>query len=957
MTAEAPSDEVRSGTRAPDSRALPSGTTLRFGVLLLVMVVASVGALDRALQGWFGSAGSEDCWIAAGFDPKGDPHRNFQVQMDALDRPGCFYADDGLFLYWRGVTGTAVVLLVAFAVYWWLPWWRRRSSRLKKLAPGAEDDGIRAELAGLVEDARVRPAPDFMVFASPGTGASVFGRPGRRTVRLDAGLLAVRDSGSGRFKAVVLHELAHLKNRDVDIAYAVVALWRAYLGLVVAPYLLLYFVPSLIAAPQYVGFSEAMQALSLPGLARDLATSVLLLLLVPLAKSDALRHRELYADATAVALGADRGVWESEAARTPARRGAGTVRALLAPWRAHPSWRQRELALGDPAALFSLGAAQMFLIGCAALVTANALTRFWDGLLMVRLISVPVALIVTFAVWRALLYTKDNGGRKQPGGLRSGLWLGVGLTVGELISGLGPLGQWVPERWELSLVLVPAAVAYTAWIALCGRLQLRFNGRPRVLIWPSALAAVLLAVVALSWWTQSGSFYVAGEDQWLREQFTRALAVDSPTTWVSRDGQLAVLATMTLLLLDLAFHKTSLIMALVLWALPLLLWVWQTGGRRGSGLAGTLAAGLVGGAVTAAGLLGLLAYLRSWHQPLALRDTGFDVAFGLGARGVVWLGTLMTALAVVILVRHERLLRAVVAAAVAQTVAVAAGFLVSATWGCLGPLSITAAPCAWKPGAAWAWTAPLAKSALPAVFGALLVAAVVLGAMHLAGVRDRPVTAAPEPAPDPDLTAQRSKPVLYRAATVTGSVLLVLAAVIVGERAFSAPGTPPVARHVPVPAPVPPKESTDPHVRARQALAWLRETKGTNLAVLSDYGAYGKERQAMLRTARSPAPPAPAEAVRFRGVCTALAADALRAQRGVPYPDPVVQRTWSSALHTTRQAAAACLAWLPPGGMHSSGARAVARLDDGLDATTKAMEPIMARLADAKRYWPEEFQQ
>jgi hypothetical protein len=555
-------------------------------------------------------------------------------------------------------------------------------------------------------------------------------------------------------------------------------------------------------------------------------------------------------------------------------------------------------------------------------------------------------LIVTVAVWRALLYTRGRTDREQPSGLRSGLWLGLGLTVGELVSGLGPFGQWVPEHWELSLVLVPAAAAYTAWIALCGRLQLRIGGRPLLVILPSALAAVLLAMVGLSWWTHGGTFYVAGEDQWRTDQLAHAIAFDSLTTWVGHDKQLAALAASDLFFLELGYRKAAVCMAFVLWAFPLMLWMRQSKGRRGKGLAATLVAGLAGGAVTIAGMLGLMAYLHSWRQPLALRDSGFDVAFSLGSQVVVWIGILLTSLTVAALVRREQLLRAVSAAVVAQSVAVLAGFAITTTWGCLGPLRVSAAPCTWQPDVAWTWSASLARSTIPSVYGAALAATLVIGVVRATGTRKRPGTIPAPPRPSSRLHA---------AATMTGVTVLTLTALLISERAFSAPRAPQEGATRAAPAPVPPKQSTDPHVRARQALAWLRKTKGTHLKVLSDYVKYGKERKAMLSAARRPSPPVPAEATRFRIVCTTLATDSRQAQGGLTYPDPVVQRDWSSALRRTELASATCLDWLSPGGKLNSGAQAIAALDSGVNETTRALQPIMARLKDAKQYWPDEF--
>ncbi|GII91932.1 hypothetical protein Ssi02_21630 [Sinosporangium siamense] len=53
-----------------------------------------------------------------------------------------------------------------------------------------------------------------------------FGRAGRRSVRLDAGLVRTFSTDPAGFRAVVLHELAHLGNRAIDLTIAV---WRAFL--------------------------------------------------------------------------------------------------------------------------------------------------------------------------------------------------------------------------------------------------------------------------------------------------------------------------------------------------------------------------------------------------------------------------------------------------------------------------------------------------------------------------------------------------------------------------------------------------------------------------------------------------------------------------------------------------------------------------------------------------------
>ncbi len=60
------------------------------------------------------------------------------------------------------------------------------------------------------------------------TGLS-FGRPGSTSVALMGGLVTRQFADPPAFRAVVRHELAHLRNRDVDLTYATLSLWYAFL--------------------------------------------------------------------------------------------------------------------------------------------------------------------------------------------------------------------------------------------------------------------------------------------------------------------------------------------------------------------------------------------------------------------------------------------------------------------------------------------------------------------------------------------------------------------------------------------------------------------------------------------------------------------------------------------------------------------------------------------------------
>ncbi|MFF4243622.1 M48 family metalloprotease [Streptomyces sp. NPDC001822] len=89
---------------------------------------------------------------------------------------------------------------------------------------------LRPLLDELVATAGLARPPRFVVASAAVTASAVvFGRWRRPTIRLDGGLVATSDTQRDRFRAVVLHELAHVRNGDVGVTYFTVALWRVFL--------------------------------------------------------------------------------------------------------------------------------------------------------------------------------------------------------------------------------------------------------------------------------------------------------------------------------------------------------------------------------------------------------------------------------------------------------------------------------------------------------------------------------------------------------------------------------------------------------------------------------------------------------------------------------------------------------------------------------------------------------
>lgn len=175
---------------------LPAGTTTLF-----VLLIAAVLATTSAVFFGFNYSMSQDRWSAT---------------------------------TWMAL-GLSLVIAGAGAHYLVHPLWMRRRAALVKLSEKDSPELLK-ELHGLCDVAGV-PRPTFMLapYARKTFAGQAFGRLGNRMVRIDSGLVALRGLSAPAFRAIVLHELAHLRNRDVDLTYWTVAIWRSFVVVSVLP--------------------------------------------------------------------------------------------------------------------------------------------------------------------------------------------------------------------------------------------------------------------------------------------------------------------------------------------------------------------------------------------------------------------------------------------------------------------------------------------------------------------------------------------------------------------------------------------------------------------------------------------------------------------------------------------------------------------------------------------------
>ena len=199
----------------------------------------------------------------------------------ALHQANVCYSGGERALAWWGLAGVGVLVVMAGAIFLAQPWWYRRRRHLSELT----GDGA-AELMSRLEGVRQRAGTGPVVWLlqplNARLSAFAFGRPGRRFVAVSGGAAVAAVRKPAAFDAVILHELAHVKNRDIDQTYLALAIWRAFVVAALLPLVVTVIVQG------YLG-----------GWQRFLWRIAVLTLIVYLLRNAVLRSREFDADARA----------------------------------------------------------------------------------------------------------------------------------------------------------------------------------------------------------------------------------------------------------------------------------------------------------------------------------------------------------------------------------------------------------------------------------------------------------------------------------------------------------------------------------------------------------------------------------------------------------------------------------------------------------------------------------
>lgn len=963
MSASRPRDEAEE----PDPYArpgLPSGTVLRFALLAIVVLTASLEMSNTTATLLFAHDGAGlGCWFAIGDDSAfwRDAWAG-PTPDDAMGRI-CLTEPVPENPYAWGYTGTAVVVAGAVAVYRLLPVWRSRRRGLvpveqldaafHPMALCSELDALVAQAKQINPNAPLQASPRFVVDCTAlDASAVVFGRMRAPVVCLHAGLLGVRVVEPEKFRAVVLHELAHIQNFDVGLAYFVLALWRAFVALVLIPYVLVVGGAFTFAAAtgRFPGIDEEFWPAALPELVRQAVKALVVVAVVFLARADTLRHRELVADAEAVRAGADPGVWadaassENQAVQGPGRRsssGRGRLRLAADLLRPHPSWRQRLQVIKQPYPVYGLSRLQFFLIGCTTLISANTVARSWGEHLGVNTVVITASAIVVFATWHGLMRARLAGTR-VPSGLAEGLSLGCGLVVGQFAAGIGSTSRWWPSEPALPLVLValPAlATLWVTWIMQNGHLSLLQGVRPRAALTALGSVAGLIGLMLIGWWLTDGYAALAGHPLAVSQSGVRR---EMPVL-AERYPGIASLIALTAQYLDSPGQLGRWgIIGTALWAYPVLVQLprfFGNSGRRARTRAamhaeavsfrGVTAAGLAGGLIACGGIV----FVAVWAGSLR-PDSGLDEGTRLmlllwWTALIIWGGSVFAAMVTAARAGPVWMPRAVTAAAIAHMIGLLGFVATMALGGCgSGRLASGAQPaCGRLHPDLWESLPIVISLVFMSTIGAAIAAAgtaVIVGGIQRVIRRRRA----------PGLVGrQRSAMPTWVLRVAMGGMLTFTVASCHTAQEINKPPDP-VTEALEYRFPVP-SLSVARRTRSLQILVWARAA----VHHVEDVHGHHNDVYHLLATR-------PLDVPALRTACRDLRTRAALAQQARPFPEPGLRARWADHLRRTVAGADACVAWT-----HAPTKPRRIDLASSREATINLAREFYDHLHDARKFW------
>ncbi|MET9628270.1 M48 family metalloprotease, partial [Lentzea sp. NPDC006480] len=464
--------------------AVPSGTTLRFASLVLLAVATTLLIFGQYAVVWHAATSLDEarCQVRSGLyltstfsaDPDESKWDTYRACM------ATFLGARALWL----AGGLVLLAAVGAVIYFLRPRWRVRGRGLVPVP-----DELTEPLTELVSAAGLTTAPVFLLDpARLRAGGVAFGNHQRKYVALNAGMLALRRENPAQFRAIVLHELAHVR-ADVTVTNATLATWRAFMVVVLVPYLLTLLNPALLSrTPFKLPLGLPTSSITL-GLLWRLAVMALLVFGARIA---VLRAREKYADALVVRWTGDPEPYRTLAHGRWWRRWFGL----------HPAPAARSSAMRDPDSLLRPGFWEV--LGCAlalqlawwhAAAGLRDLTWYRAGnesfVVMRTVWAIPVAALIGLVAWRGAVFGPRRGTFALPG-----LAIGLGLVLADRLDAQN-FTAFTTYTAIGTAALIGTAVLVTTWAGHCATLvRNRWHG------WFLALALAVMTWTLLGWFTE-----------------------------------------------------------------------------------------------------------------------------------------------------------------------------------------------------------------------------------------------------------------------------------------------------------------------------------------------------------------------------------------------------------------------------------------------------------------------
>ncbi len=586
----------------------PADTTLRFILLICYVIGAGLFIYSEI----YVAIPANRAWIDA-IDKQCYAQVTSTHQNDIIATNIALFecrAPAGIIRAWWMLAGTVLLLLTAGLLYWFWPRWSRHKEKLVVIP---YDDVDREALVQRLEELRQRVGlkerPVLLGNRDPRISGKTLGRMGEYYLVLNLGLQLLFLRGRhAEFDAIVLHEYAHLYNRDVDKTYITMAIFWAFLLVALPPYLIIGLIGNL---------EQPMDLLHVGWRA------LVLTALVYLSRNAVLRVREFYADARAASWGAGptlQHLLQKSPTKAPEPgKGVAFLQRFVPPrvgtWLAkwlphkwlqhwhqavhhHPHPQQRIQAIDAPHQLFHTGFWMACATGIACVSTLMIVAGLFYLLLSPRWIYtsllvaslVPALLIggiVWLAIWRRR-FAVLAGFPVPPLTWRVSLGLGLGLVIGSQLAfpmvrlARSPIA--LPEPFTLafdlawSLLMIGSALALLAWISTCidawvevfALQRRRWIALSIGLLLPSFILALWLSLmfgVYFGLRLAGGLIPIINFSAQFQREFFIALAAQQMGISLSDPLTITLLVGFGLLLL-LIINPLTLVVTVVLWALP-----------------------------------------------------------------------------------------------------------------------------------------------------------------------------------------------------------------------------------------------------------------------------------------------------------------------------------------------------------------------------------------------------